>query len=324
MTQIPTAPPTASCSMRSVTGFQIRAAPAQMGFGVPSALVLLLSILMLVTGCEKPGSMASNPLFISLHGSVQGGQHPISGSSLQLYAAGSTGVGTAALPLLSQPARSDSGGAFYFKALCPSPTSQLYLTAKEGNPGSTPGVINPSIALMTALGPCGELASSTPIIVNEVTTVGSVWPLAPYMSSMSDLGSTAGDPSFSTAMSTVEQLVDSRRGVSPGTDVPEGWVVQTSKLYSLADILDACVNSEGGSAGDGSACGLLFSLGTARGGVPPTDTLSAALVIAQAPQNDVSNIFNLVPPACSFSADCERLSWGLEPAAFAHPCRAGD
>jgi hypothetical protein len=255
---------------------------------------------MLATGCEKPGPLASNRLFISVHGSVEGGQHPISGSSLQLYAAGSNGVGSVALPLLSQPARSDNSGGFSFKAMCPSATSQLYLTAREGNPGLTPGVINPSIALMTALGPCGQLASSTPIIVNEVTTVGSIWPLAPYMSSISDLGSAAGDPSLSAAMSTAEQLVDSSHGLSPGTGVPEGWVVQTSKLYSLADILDACVNSDGGSAGDGSACGLLFSLGNTRGGAPPTDTLSAALVIAHAPQNNVNNIFNLVPQEVAF------------------------
>src|ERR1700733_14952479 len=116
MTQIPTAPPTASCSRRSATDFQIQPAPAQMGLGVPCALLLLMSVLLLTTGCEKPGSMASNPLFISLQGSVQGGQHPISGSTLQLYAAGLKCISSAALPLLSQPARSDSSGAFSFKA----------------------------------------------------------------------------------------------------------------------------------------------------------------------------------------------------------------
>ena len=61
-----------------------------------------------------------------------------------------------------------------------------------------PGVNNPSIALMTALGPCGQLSSSTSITVNEVTTVGSIWPLAPYMSSISSLGYTPGDTSFSS------------------------------------------------------------------------------------------------------------------------------
>ena len=98
----------------------------------------------------------------------------------------------------------------------------------------------------------------------------------------------------------MEQLVDTSHGVSPGTGIPEGWVVQTSKLYSLADILDACVNSYGGSAGDGSACGLLFSLGAPRGGAPPTDTVDAALLIAQAPKDNVTNIFNLVPQVAVF------------------------
>ena len=311
MTQIPTVPPTASCMPSHAVGFQD--VPAQMKPAVSVALWLMSAFLILLTGCEKPGSIASSPLFISLRGNIQGGQHPISGSSLQLYAAGSKGNGSAALPLLSQPVRSDSSGGFSLTAACPSPTTQLYLTAKEGNPGATPGVTNPSIALMAALGPCGELSSSTPIVVNEVTTVGSVWPLAAYMSSMSDVGSAAGDPSFSAAIAVVDQLVDISHGVSPGKGVPGGWVVQTSKLYSLADILDACVNSYGGSAGDGSACGLLFSLGTARGGVPPTDTLSAALVIAQAPKNNVSNIFNLVPQAVTFQpvVSTTPVDWSL-------------
>ena len=257
--------------------------------------------------------MASNPLFISLHGSVQGGQHSISGSSLQLYAAGSKGASSAALPLLSHPARSDSNGGFSFKAMCPSATSELYLTAREGNPGSTPGVSNPSIALMTALGPCGDLASSTPIIVNEVTTVGSVWPLAPYMSSISDLGSTAGDTSFSTAMSTVEQLVDKSNGISPGTGVPEGWVVQRPNStvwltsWMLASIRMAV---QQGTAARADCCSRLVLAGRAY---PPTDTLSAALVIAHTPQNNVSNIFSLVPQAVAFQpiVSASPADWSL-------------
>ena len=79
MTQLPTATPTAWCS------------PRPMGFGLPLVFLLFIPALLLLTGCEKPTGMQSNPLFISLHGSVQGGQHPISGSSLQLYAAGFDG-----------------------------------------------------------------------------------------------------------------------------------------------------------------------------------------------------------------------------------------
>ncbi len=39
--------------------------------------------------------------------------------------------------------------------------------------------VNPNLALMTALGSCGGIGSGS-VVVNEVTTVASVWPLAPF------------------------------------------------------------------------------------------------------------------------------------------------
>jgi hypothetical protein len=263
--------------------------------GVLLGSCLLTIALLALAGCEKPNWTGPLPAFFKLQGRVQGGQHPISGSTIQVYSAGTTGRASSALPLLSQPAHSDGNGGFSFKIACPSSTSQLYITAREGNPGSGPGVVNPAIALMAALGPCGELTSSPSVTINEVTTVGSIWPLASYMSSASLLGYGSGDTSFSTAVMLVQQLVDANQGTSPGQGVPEGYVVQTAKLDSLADLLDACVNSSGGTAGDGSACGLLFSLGAARDATPPTDTLQAALLIAQAPDANVTKIFDLVP-----------------------------
>jgi Chitobiase/beta-hexosaminidase C-terminal domain len=272
----------------------------QRGSGVLLGSWLLITALLALTGCEKPNWTGPLPAFFALHGSVQGGQHPISGSSIQVYSAGTTGRASSALPLLSQPAHSDANGSFSLHIACPSSTSQLYVTAREGNPGSSPGVVNPAIALMAALGPCGELTSSPSVTVNEVTTVGSVWPLAPYMSSASLLGYSPGDTAFSAAVTLVQQLADTNHGTSPGQGVPEGYAVQTAKLDSLADLLDACVNSSGGTAGDGSPCGRLFSLGAARDATPPTDTLQAALLIAQAPDDNVTNIFNLVPAAGAF------------------------
>jgi hypothetical protein len=268
--------------------------------GVLLGSCLLTIALLALAGCEKPNWTGPLPAFFKLQGNVQGGQHPISGSTIQVYSAGTTGLASAALPLLSQPAHSDGNGGFSFKIACPSSTSQLYITARQGNPGSSPGVVNPAIALMAALGPCGELTSSPSVTINEVTTVGSVWPLASYMSSASLLGYAPGDTSFSADVTLVQQLVDTIHGTSPGQGIPEGYAVQTAKLFSLADLLDACVNSYGGTAGDGSPCGRLFSLGAARDATPPTDTLQAALLIAQAPDANVTNIFNLVPAGGAF------------------------
>ena len=127
-----------------------------------------------------------------------------------------------------------------------------------------------------------------------MTTVGSVWPLAHYMKSPVDLGSAGNDTAFSSAVDSVPEFVNLAQGSSPGIATPTSYFAQSSKLYSLADVLSNCVNSSGGSAGDGSPCGLLFSIATPAGGTPPIDTITAAMVIAQNPDNNVTNIFGLV------------------------------
>ncbi len=47
-----------------------------------------------------------------MQGHVLGGQQPITGATLQLYAAGTQGIGSKATPLLATPVASDENGAF--------------------------------------------------------------------------------------------------------------------------------------------------------------------------------------------------------------------
>jgi DNA-binding beta-propeller fold protein YncE len=70
-------------------------------------------------------------------------------------------------------------------------------------------------------------------------------------------------------------------------------------MNTLGDIIAACINSAGGVAGDGSACGNMFSA-TGSGGTFPTDTITAALKIAQRPGVNVAALFALVTPAAPF------------------------
>ncbi len=49
--------------------------------------------------------------------------------------------------------------------------------------------------MMAALGPCSSLSSSTNIFVNELTTVGSIAALAPYMSGYASVASGSADAS---------------------------------------------------------------------------------------------------------------------------------
>jgi hypothetical protein len=276
--------------------------PGKYGFGLLLGVLLAAVALLTLAGCGLSGSAVAFPGGEALVGSVRGGNQPISGSHVQLYATGTSGTGSSAQPLLSNYVESNSNGEFLIPAgfRCPSQSSQVFLIADGGNPGLSSGTNNQALALTAMLGSCSELSAAQLIIVDEVTTVGSIWPLAHYMKSPTDLGSAAGDTAFLSAVSSVPEFINLAEGSSPGTPTPTSYFAQSSKLYSLADAISDCVDSAGGSAGDGSPCGLLFSMATPPGGTPPTDTITAAMQIAQNPENNVTGIFSLVRPHTPF------------------------
>ena len=267
----------------------------------PVTLCLPLGLLplFLLAGCAGTEVVPVSPLTtLNLQGVVQGGQQPVTDSKLQLYATGTTGDGSTSTALLSQPFQTGSNGEFTISGAytCPSATSQVYVVATGGNPGLSSGSSNSSIALMATLGPCGNLSSVPFTTVNEVTTVGSIWPLAPYGKSVAQIGSGNSDAqAFDAAAASINQLISVANGTAPGPMLPAGDVAPTDKLYTLASIIAACVNSTGGSAGDGSACGQLFCSAASGGVPPPSDTIAAALAIAQNPNRNVVDIFDLSP-----------------------------
>src|SRR6202042_1213455 len=254
--------------------------------------------LAMLAGCGYTGT--STPA-IALGGSVHGGHQPVSGSTIQLYAAGTSGNGSAAQPLLSDPVKTDSNGNFSIPATysCPSSSSQVYIVAQGGNPGLPSGT-NPALVLMAMLGPCSGLSASGSVSINEVTTVGALWPLAAYMTDATHLGSASGDASFLTAVATVPEFVNNAQGTSPGTPTATSSFTENAKLYSLSHLLANCVNSAGGAAGDGSPCGSLFSTATPSGASAPADTVTAALRIAQNPKNNVGGIYGLLAGNTTF------------------------
>jgi hypothetical protein len=258
-----------------------------------SFCVIAAIIFALLVGCGYSGPTNASTA-VGLTGNVHGGRQPVSGSTIQLYAAGTDGDGSVALPLLSSTVKTDSNGNFTIPAAygCPSASSPVYVLASGGSPG-TEASNNPDLALTAVLGPCGGLSASTPISVNEVTTVGSVFPLAAYMNDAKHLGSASGSATFLTAVATVPEFINSAQGTSPGTPTTTSYFAESAKLNSLADALADCVNSAGGSAGDGSPCGQLFAAATPAGGTAPSDTVTAALRIAQNPKNNVANIYSM-------------------------------
>lgn len=246
----------------------------------------------------------------SLQGSVHGGQQPISGAAVQLYAANATGgYGSNSVALLTSPVATNSAGNFTIAGLysCPSAGSLVYLTATGGNPGL--GSNNANLALMAALGPCGNLTTSTSININELTTIASVYALSPFMKSLSAVGTSAGNSQgLANAFATVDNLVSIGSGTLPGPTLPANAVLPSAELNTLADIIASCVNSGGGIANDGSICGYLFLGTTPGGGSVPTDTIGAALNIAKHPGSNVASLLGLMLPSSPYQPTVASVS----------------
>ncbi len=266
------------------------------------SLLMLAGIgaIALLSGC---GEQTSKPdvAVAGLRGTVHGGQQPVSGASIQLYAAGTSGYGSAATALLTTPAVTGAGGNFTITGLytCPSPTTQVYLVASGGNPGLIAGTNNTALTMMAALGDCGNLSPSTFVSINELTTVASVYALAQFM--VAGGGSNLGtDTTFSAvggnlqglanAFSTVNNLVDTASGTAPGPSLPSGATAPASELNTLADIFSICINSNGSSG----ECDALFTAAKPIAGSAPTNTIDAVLDIARNPGNNVDTLYNLL------------------------------
>ncbi|SNS43437.1 hypothetical protein SAMN05421770_101954 [Granulicella rosea] len=273
--------------------------------------------MLLATGCAANFSALSNSLpdgaataGSAIGGRAFGGQQPISGALIQLYAVGTTGYGSTATPLITGTTiKTNVNGGFTLPTnsyTCPA-GSYVYITATGGDPGLGTGT-NSSIALMAALGLCSNLTSTTFININELTTVAGVWSMAQFGSTTGTALSGSAYPatpsdSFGTsatntqgianAMAIANVLVNTTTGTTPGTNTTGNvWNVETWHLNTLADILAACVNSAGANA---SACSTLFTNTNSA-----TDTLQAALYMAKNPTSNVAAIAAIPIPSAPF------------------------
>ncbi len=267
-------------------------------FGRVAALGAATAATLIATGCSGGFSTSSAPVSVvgvNMHGSVHGGQQPVTGASLQLYAANQTGYGAAAFPLLTTAVTTDNSGSFSITGdyTCPSASSQVYLVATGGNSGSG---TNAALSLMAALGSCGNLTAATYISMNELTTVGSVYALAPFMSSPTQMSTSATNVvGLTNGFAGVNKLVNFTSGSLTGTTLPAGATLPVAELNTLADIIASCVNSNGG-----SSCSTLFTAATPPNGTAPADTITALIDIAKNPSNNATALYNMVPAAAPF------------------------
>ena len=251
---------------------------------------------------------AATPNFAGklLSGKVVAGTQPVIGASVQLYAAGNTGNGLA--PTAIGPAlTTDATGAFSLTTAytCPFNLSTLYLVSRGGKAGLT-GTANTGIVLVTTLGACNALTTTSGIVINEATTVASAYALAQFLSPGGNVGASATNfNGLALAAGTVANLVNITTGIAPGPAFPATGTAPLPVLNSLANALNACIVSA-------PVCTQLYTAATVATTVP-TNTLDAILNIARYPGSNVAALYTVSTGSTAFTpaASAAPTDWTL-------------
>ena len=285
-----------------------------------------------LSGCGVDSSvLPTNASVSTLKGIAHGGPNPIVGATVNYYATASGSYGATATLLSTAVTQPDGSFSFVSPLACTS-GQQAYVTAQGGNPGAG---TNPNYLLVAALGPCANISASTNIWISEATTVAAAYALRPFVSLAGTAGAVTvniGAPAnnnatsgtcttasgattacaaaglahaFQNALNLVSSVTVN--GVAPTgavytvTPSNAGGSVPQALINSIANSVEACVNSTGGTTGDGSSCGTLFQATTpaVSGGTAPTNTFQALLDLAQYPTltpTNVSTLYKMAPP----------------------------
>jgi len=282
-----------------------------------SLAIISLSSALALAGCSGTPGLApvqapSGPdSAVALEGTVRGGQQPIAGASVYLFAANSTGPGAASVSLLTSSGNTsvDSNGNYYVTTsamgefmitgdyACPSPTSQVYLYAIGGNPGLAAGTNNTAAGVLSGLGSCGSLTSSTAVSMDEISTVATAYSIAGFATDpmhVSSAGTAFTTTAIANAFATINNIDSMSTGQARATTPAGNGTVPQSEINTLANILAACISTNGAVTGPSSPtpCYTLFS-NAMSGGKMPSDTATAAINIAHNPGANIASLFAL-------------------------------
>jgi hypothetical protein len=215
-------------------------------------------------------SFTSGPVAAAVHieGQVQAGGGLLANSTVTLWAAS-----TADPRQLAQTTTSSDGRFQIDSQENVGADVILYVIAKGGEAAVNKGSgNNPAIALLSVL---GNTPPST-VVINEMTTVASVWTHAQFLNGTAIKGHALG---LKIAARNVPNFVDLQTG-SWGTAIQDplnsGQTPTMANFATLADLLAGCATRVMADARN-----KLFAAATSPTGVAPTDTLTAAQSIAR-------------------------------------------
>jgi streptogramin lyase len=293
----------------------------------------------LLTGCST--SFAPNPVQTDqtvigkIQGVVHGGQAPVTGAQIYLYAAGTGGYGTNAVSLLTAASNttadangnyyvtSDSTGSFSLSGdyTCTA-GGQVYLVGVGGNSGSgNNSTSNDAILQMAALGQCpstGTMAQVTPYVtMNEISTVVMAYALGGFGTNAYNISSSStatGQAAIANAFANIPNILNIPTGQVPGTVIANGnATVSQGKIYALANVLASCVNTANANSG---ACTKLFKNSTSNGttsGTRSTNEAEAIFNIVHNPTANAATLYGMqgTTPAFSSSLSASPKDWTL-------------
>jgi hypothetical protein len=244
------------------------------------------------TGTLTITPAASNP-GVAFSGRAMAGTQPIVGAAVQLYAAGTSGNGSAGSGLLTNTLVTDGAGVFTVPAgySCPAAASQLYVVVRGAS------AANPAIVLAAPIGACNQLASGSQFVINEVTTAATAYGLAQFLSPGGNIGASAtNSKGLSNAVATVASLANLTTGTSPGASFPANGSSPAAKINSIANLLNTCT-----AAASSAGCTALFSATTPGDGTAPSNTLDAALNLVRNPGSKVAALYTQSTTSTAFT-----------------------
>jgi hypothetical protein len=298
-------------------------------------LVVVVCGLVGLAGCSGgvlggvPGGVASPGTRVT--GAVHGGQQPIVGAHVYLFAASTTGYGGAGIAASSSNASvslltsagntaldssggatngdyyvtTDASGGFSITGDYTCATgAQVYLYTLGGNPGSG---VNSAAGLMAVLGSCpaaGNFAAATPfVMVNEVSTIAAAYAMAGFATDATHVGSSGTAlalTGIANAFANAGNLVDLPTGAALATTPAGNGTVPQAEINTLANVLASCVNSNGVGS---TACSTLFANAMSGGssGTVAGDTAAAAINVAHNPGVNVAMLYGLQTATSPFA-----------------------
>jgi hypothetical protein len=204
----------------------------------------------------------------SVEGQVLGAGAPIAKSTVTLWAASPD-----APKQLAQTQTGDDGRFTLSPSASGGEGTVLYIVAKGGEPAANKGGgDNPAIALISVVG------SQPPshVVINEFTTVASVWTNAQFLDGTTLRGNALG---LRIAAGNVPNFVNLATGgygemIQDGLNSTETPTM--ANFGTLANVLAGCITKV-----TQDACKSLFLAAVGRDGNEPTDLLTAAISIAR-------------------------------------------